>query len=346
MHRPLTPAQSPAQPPERIASFKSARDFCAAYEPLSYAIEPIIRSSSLYTLTAKTGSGKTALLISTALAVATGRPDILNKDVERGRVAYIAAENPDDLRMRIMVSAYHLHIDLDELADDLVILDYRVKPEELVKRMKWLADIQPFALVIIDTLAAFFDGADASDNVAGGEFMRRLRPLSHIPGKPSVIVAAHPVKNASDDNLIPYGAGAILNEVDGNLCLTSKGGIATLHWQGKIRGLDFKPAHFRLDIASSPDALDSKGREISLPICRPVTEEASEDREQADINVNIALLRAMIANPTGSQRDWGAAIGKAKSNVNGRLQTLKREKLVEDILGKWRVTDKGQKAVE
>ena len=41
-----------------------------------------------------------------------------------------------------------------------------------------------------------------------------------MPGEPCVIVACHPVKNASDDNLIPRGGGAFLNEVDGNLTAT------------------------------------------------------------------------------------------------------------------------------
>jgi len=32
-------------------------------------------------------------------------------------------------------------------------------------------------------------------------------------------VSAHPIKNASENALVPYGSGAILNEVDGNLTL-------------------------------------------------------------------------------------------------------------------------------
>lgn len=332
--------------PSRIANFKSARDFCAEFRPLDYAIEPFVRSSSLYTLTARTGSGKTALAIVLALAVATGRPDILDRDVAHGRVAYVAAENPDDLRMRIMVAAYQLNIDLDELGDKLVILDYRVKPEELVKRLKGLAESQPFSLVIVDTLAAFFDGNDANDNVQGGDFMRRLRPLAHIPGSPSVIVAAHPVKNAADDNLVPYGGGAILNEVDGNLTLSAKGGVVSLHWQGKLRGLEFKPLFFRMEIVSSPDVLDAKGRQVLLPVCRPATEQAAEDRQAAEDQTDLHLLRAMIENPAGTQQEWGQAIGRAKSNVYGRLQRLRRDKLVEVNVGKWSITPKGRKAAE
>jgi AAA domain len=52
--------------------FKSASAFCAEYVPLAYIIEGLLRSSSLYALTAKTGAGKTAFNIIVALAVATG----------------------------------------------------------------------------------------------------------------------------------------------------------------------------------------------------------------------------------------------------------------------------------
>jgi hypothetical protein len=59
--------------------------------------------------------------------------------------------------------------------------------------------------------------------------------------------------------------------------------------------------------------------------------------------LDIALLRAMIGEPDGTQADWGRAIGRTKARVNARLQKLKRRKLVEEGLGKWRVTPTGVK---
>jgi hypothetical protein len=77
------------------AGFKPVDAFCGEYMPISYAVEPFVRSGSLYTLTARTGAGKTALLVTMALAVATGRGDkILGREVTKGRVAFIAVENP------------------------------------------------------------------------------------------------------------------------------------------------------------------------------------------------------------------------------------------------------------
>jgi hypothetical protein len=333
---------------ESSRDFKTAQVFCAEFVPPSYAIEPFVRSGSIYTVTAKTGSGKTALLNTTALAVATGRNDILDREVAKGRVAYIAAENPDDLRMRLMVSAWLFNIDIAEISKNLLIMDQRCRPEELIIRLKSEQKTGgPFALIIIDTLAAFFDGSDANDNVQAGEFMRRLRPMTQLDGHPSVLVAAHPVKNASDDNLVPYGGGAILNEVDGNLTLSkAEGGAIKMHWQGKLRGIEFDPLFFRIELASSPDVIDAKGRQVLLPVMQPATEADAEQREEAEINSDIALLHAMISDPDATQEKWAQTIGRAKSIVNKKLQRLHRDKLVEQILKRWTVTAKGKKAVE
>jgi hypothetical protein len=330
-----------------LAQLKSAKEFCDEYTPLSYAVELFIRSSSLYTLTAKTGGAKTAFLINIALAIAAGRSEILGREVTRGRVAYIAAENPDDLRMRLMVAAYLFHIDLADIADNLVILDRRMKPEDLEAQLKLLADDRPFSLVLIDTLAAFFDGKNINDAVEGGEFMRRLRPLTRLAGLPSVVVAAHPIKNAQDNNLVPYGSGAILNEVDGNLTLCKKpSGLVSLHWQGKLRGIEFVPALFKIEMADCPDVLDAKDRRVSLPVLMPSSEDEAERREQSSAERTMALLIAMAREPGGSIRGWGAAISMSKSSVERSLAALAKKKLVEQLVDHWSLTAVGRKAIK
>jgi hypothetical protein len=327
---------------------KTAADFAAEYTPLSYAIEPIVRSRSIYTLTAKTGVGKTAFLVATALAVSSGNGGILGADVEQGRVAYLAFENPDDVRMRMMAAAYLLNVSLTVLAGRLLILDARAKPEDVCSTLLSASSAEPLSLILADTLAAWFDGKDINDNVQAGEFIRRARPLTNMPGCPSVIVAAHPTKGASDDQLVPYGGGAILNEVDGNLTLARKSDSPTvrLHWQGKLRGLEFTPRPFRFEITGSPDVVDAKGRQVQLPVLRPSTEADDEQREAVETNLDAALLRAMRDNPTGRQVEWGEAIGlKSKGSVNKRLQRLKTDKLVESLMGRWIISPKGEKAL-
>jgi hypothetical protein len=113
-----------------------------------------------------------------ALAVATGRTDILNLEVARGRVAYLACENPDDIRMRLKIAAYLLGVDLDALGDLVMILDRREKPESVCAALAELAEQEPFALVIVDTLAAFFDGKNINDALGGVDTYRIHRRMA------------------------------------------------------------------------------------------------------------------------------------------------------------------------
>ncbi|OAI30981.1 hypothetical protein A1351_06740 [Methylosinus sp. R-45379] len=329
-------------------SFRTAGVFVREYVPLKYVIEPMLRSASLYALTAKTGAGKTAFNVVAALAVATGRADILGREVAQGRVAYLACENPDDIRMRLTIAAWLLNIDIEALGDEIMILEVRAKPEAVHAELVRLAKQKPFALVIVDTLAAFFDGDNINDAVQGGQFMRRLRPITQIAGIPTVLVAAHPVKNAGEEALVPYGSGAILNEIDGNLTLWKKPetGLVSLHWQGKLRGLEFEPVHFRFEISGCPDLRDAKGRDVLLPTLRPASEQSADDRQQAEADTDRTLLRAMIERPGLTIREYADATKIHRSSVSRKLQRLAKASLAEQTLDKWRATAKGRKALE
>jgi len=59
------------------------------------------------------------------------------------------------------------------------------------------------ALVVVDTSAAYYEGDDENANVQMGIHARRLRALVGLPGEPCVLVACHPVKNATPDNMVP-----------------------------------------------------------------------------------------------------------------------------------------------
>lgn len=323
--------------------FKTAAEFCAEFEPPSYAVDGLMRSASQYAITARTGHGKTSLLVAVALAVGTGRPDILGRDVEQGRVVFFCGENPDDFRMRLMAAAENLQIDLDSLGDGIMVCPRRDKAEQMVAEAAAIARQFPIGLVVVDTFAAFFDGQDVNSPTQAGEFMRRLRPLGAIDGKPAVMVACHPTKNAGEDALIPYGAGAILNEVDGNLTLWKEGNVVRLHWLGKIRGADFPPVLMRIEEMRCASVVDKHGNQIGLPVMRPADEAAVENNARHAADVKVRLLAAMIDEPNASQQRWAAIVSTAKSTVHSHLKSLERDKLVEQLAGCWKTTAKGRK---
>jgi len=154
---------------------------------------------------------------------------------------------------------------------------------------------RPHALILADTLQAFFDGKNSNNNAELVDFLCRVRPMTKVRGNPAVIVSAHPVKSAGDDNLVPYGAGAILNEIDGNFTLARHGKRVELHWQGKLRGLDFHPLSFQIETVCTRDVLDSKGRQIPLPVMLPVAAQSDEDKEKAEKAVHETSRRLLLA---------------------------------------------------
>ena len=93
-------------------NFRSMMQFLSEFRPISYAVAGLMREGSLYTLTGRTGEGKTSFLIILALAIATGQGEkLIGRKVKKGRVAFATAENPDDLRTRLMVACFVFNID-------------------------------------------------------------------------------------------------------------------------------------------------------------------------------------------------------------------------------------------
>lgn len=219
--------------------------------PISYTVDGNLPSGYLYGLTAKQGSGKTAFMIAASLAVVLGNETILGCEVEKGRVAYVTIENPTDFKMKLAVNCYVHNISYAEIEHRLAIIDGRDTPEQIYEGLKRDAEENgPFQLVCFDTFQAGFAAANAgafNDNEATLAYIIRLRPLTTLPGQPSVLVAFHPTKHASEADLIPYGGGSTYNEVDGNLTLWKEGQIKLYH--NRLRGPEFDPTFFRIENA-------------------------------------------------------------------------------------------------
>ena len=228
------------------ARVKGIAEFLAQYEPINYTIDGLLPGGTIYGVTAKRGAGKTAFLTSTALAVGTGRADILGTDVEKGRVAYIIFENPTDFLMKLSVTAYARGVDVRPLNEQIRVIDMKLPHEEIMSALQLDAEqFGPFQLICYDTFQAGFAGANFNDNADTLKHAQSLRQLTTLPGKPSALVACHPVKNPTKENLEPYGGGSTMNEFDGNLTLWGESTSIELSWN-KIRGPEFTPIHFRI----------------------------------------------------------------------------------------------------
>jgi len=326
-----------------LKKVKRGSDFLSEYRPIRYTIDGVLPSGSLYALTGKRGTGKTAFLIAVTMAIITGRGDLIGFPVEAGRVAYVALENPTDIRMKMSANAFVAYVDRELLNDRLAVIDGRMPLPEITEQLT--VDIEEngeFQIVLFDTFQAGFAGGDFNDNAAVLAYARQLRALTELRGSPAVLVAAHPTKSAGEDTLEPYGGGSVMNELDGNLTLWAADGQIKLSFN-KVRGPEFEPRFFRIDKTSTPDILDNRDRQILLPVFRPVSAQSVEERKNQEIDVTRALLKAMAENPSGIQTEWATAISRSQSTLNKHLQKLKNEKLAEVSIGKWRLTAKGLK---
>jgi hypothetical protein len=333
------------------SKFIPLSEFAAQYKPLTYIVEGVLSSGSISALTAKTSHGKTAFLIQLALAVATGEGDrIIGIPTTKSRVAYLTFENPEGVRMRMIAAVDKLGLNMQCLGDGLMVCEKSVTPGETAAALKELTEQGGrFGLVIVDTLQAAFDGEDFNSNREVLDFVRRFRRVAAVPGRPAVVIAAHPVKNADRDNLVPYGGGAILNELDANMTIWKNADdTLELHWQRKLRGNDFMPKLFKLEKHEAPTVRDDKDRPVPLPVVRPMTASDRARRDFEAIDFPDALLVAMFNNPGGPTSDWAGGLECDRSKVSRTLRhTLDKLGLAKRINGHWALTPSGrQKAID
>ena len=332
----------------------SSAQFIAGFVPPDYVIEGMLQRRFLYSLTGKTGSGKTAILLLIAAHVAEAK-NIGDREVELGRVLYLAGENADDVRMRWIALSQQMGFDLDTV--DVQFIPGVFKISEMLERIRAeITQLGMVNLIIVDTSAAYFEGDAENDNKQHGDHARRLRALTAMPGEPCVIAACHPVKNADENNLIPRGGGAFLAEVDGNLTAArSAAGAVEVHWQGKFRGPEFTPISFVLRSVTHERLRDSKGRLIPTVVASPLSEQGREDIAKAVQNHEDELLVALLdlAYRKASQSELARRLGWKMSDgkpyhvlVKRILKSLAKAKLITIERGRITLTKKGNEAAE
>jgi RecA-family ATPase len=209
-----------------VQKYKDLATFLREYRPISYTLDSILPSGVFYFLTARRSTGKTAFFVAALFAIILGISEILGVKVKKGRVAYIALENPTDLRMKLEVARFHFappNVSLNDMADTVTIIDARLPPKDIIEQLTVATEKHgSFQAIFWDTFQAGFNGEEFNDNAGILKYAQQLRQLTELPGRPSLLVAAHPTKNAGEAELIPYGGGSSINEADGNLTLKKR----------------------------------------------------------------------------------------------------------------------------
>jgi hypothetical protein len=339
-------AQSPALP------IQTSAEFISNFVPPDYLIDGIIQRRFIYSMTGPTGEGKTSVALHLALLVAQGW-SLDGREIDKGKVLFLAGENPDDARMRWIKQLDDMELDPKDVDVFFVPGSFALSDKVMRDRiMKANEDHGPFDLIVVDTSAAFFEGEDENVNTQMMTHAKKLRGLIDlISGNPTVIVTSHPVKHFNRENMLPRGGGAFLNEMDGNLtCMKVDGTMVTeLHWQGKFRGIDFAPISFRLTVGKTDKLKDSKGRLLWTVTAKTITAQERDAAEDAGQKSKEKLLAAMAKLPGASIADpaqevrWLTKDGKPyRSLVQRLINALREDKLVKKESGRWVLTKKGK----
>ena len=341
------PAPTPSDPAPEASGWQmqSAADFTAGFVAPEYIVDGVVQRGRLYTLTAPTGSGKTAVMLYAAIAVAQG--DLFyDREVEQGDVIFMAGENPDDVRARMIATMEFYGINPARCRVHFIPGTFSIRAD--MERIRAAAATLPnLVLVVIDTFAAYFDGDDENSNAQAIDFARVARKLTAFPSKPAVVMPAHPVKNATRGNLSPKGGSSLVNEVDGNLTLWNEGGIVTLHWQVKFRGAEFEPLSFELQRYETDLIRDAKGRRMPTILAKPMLQMRAMQIASENLSIEDKLLLSIHGNPALSLAERAVQVGvNHKQKVARLLIKLAEQKLIRKFRTNWELTKEGDRAVE
>ncbi|RWK11856.1 AAA family ATPase [Mesorhizobium sp.] len=330
-----------------FSGLMSSAAFIALMRPPDYLIDGLLLRGAAYTLTGNAGHCKT--LIALLLAIRVARGDwFCGRKCRQGTVAFFCGENPDN----VMVQFYSMCRDLEIDPETLPIIWHKGAFDldgALKKTCAALAAYPDLALCVYDSLQAFFSGEDDNQNMAVLAAAIDFRTLSEgHPNRPTSLILAHPVKNASRDNLLPRGGSALTNELDGNLTcwLNGERNVVTLHWHGKIRGVPFDAIKLETQVIKPAGLVDADGNQMPCTVVRPLLDSREVELTQQSNAREIAILQAVRASPTIPQTQLASLLSVGRSTVQRQLEALKKKKWLRQYPTGFKLTKEGVTALE
>ncbi|WP_170366593.1 AAA family ATPase [Ruegeria arenilitoris] len=281
----------------------------------------------IYTLTAPTGTGKTAFALVLALSVAAGQ-DLLNIGIDKpGKVMLCLGENPDETLEKLWCAALSYGVPLEEVEDNLHIVQGVYKPEAIANAMRQYGG--GFDLLIIDTLSVFMgltEGMELNSNSDVLGFLNACRVEFRKDGNPTVFMPAHPTKGATEKGkMIPFGAGSILNQIDGNFCFTSSGNDrVVLSKVGKLRGTFRHDLYFKLEYAKHDSLRDDDGQKLELPVMKP--------DQRGPTKRQVEMLKYLVGKRLGhnqAARELSEVCECSESTAGRELKYMKDQEWIE-----------------
>lgn len=242
------PKKSIKLPPFSLTPINGA-GVMATIKPLDYVIEDIFAKGYVYSLTARNNQGKSTLMALMVKCITEGKP-FGGKRVAKGRVLILSGENTPDTLLKLKA------IGVDPAMFDIVDGSYEMRA---FVRQQLQAFTTQYAAIFVDSNQAYFGDGEMNSNGEALAHAKAFRSLTKASGNPFVCVLSHPSKSADDENLVPYGGNSFMNEIDCNLTLILRNGLATLH-HTKLRQPTFEEIRFKLHVHEFPEMTNNFGK--------------------------------------------------------------------------------------
>ena len=339
---PIRPAPTPGPPLVETAS-----EFLSRYIPVDWVIDGLLIRGYVYGLTSRPNHGKTTVATAISLHVACGEP-FAGAEVQGGNVLMLLGENAENSRLMLIAAAQHL----DLSTSNVEIVSTAAPLEGILEDVIAGCRRDDYALVVVDSSAAYYSGGDENDNVQAGEHARTLRRLTSLPGRPAVLVCCHPTKAAERENMYPRGGSAFLAEIDTNLTIWASDGTIELS-HNKVRGPVIDALSLRVELVTLQGYVDRKARPVQAPVASPMTDVQAAIAHKATVEADNRLLFALLHHPKESLAEWARLCGwltaanlPEKYKVSRALVRLQTDKLVSKSRHGWYLTSAGKSEAE
>ncbi|MBI3144467.1 MAG: AAA family ATPase, partial [Pseudogulbenkiania sp.] len=313
----------------------------AGVRPPVWLIEGVLQQGHLIAVVGQPNSGKTAVGLDLLLRIAAGKK-LGNRRVKRARVVYVAAENSEEIKLRIQAWCALHETDLTELDDWFHLIDKEVFFAQSLEK-ETAEDLAEFAPEVagIDTFAACFNGESENSAADVMKWFGGMREHLINPFGCAALVLHHPPKHT--DNPAEWrGSGAALGTLDGVWGVACINGAVTLT-QGKRRGPPFDDLHWRLHTKQMKGLKDNFGNVAESIVALPADAGAVST---GDDDIETRICAALDLGKT-TYRDIAALIGSSAATISRTLPRMKkgdgtRGKLSRESQGELRLTSEGK----
>lgn len=278
----------------RLGAFSPiiARDYLATEpEPIRWLWDDFIAEGSLTVLSAYAKTGKSTLITPLMLSIAHGDP-FLGRATCKTPILYLAVEeHPRDVHLRLV----QFGITPD---DPMHIAAGRLLPSEFPRIGEYVRR-QKIGLVVLDTLASFWNVEDENDNAEVGRAVRPWLDLARATNA-AVLLVHHDRKSGGPDGKGVRGGSALFGAVDQLITLDRRHGGApserTLKSLGRYGPMDL--------------VIDYTEGEGYVVVAGP--------GEESDA----ALQQALRGPEPKTLEELSRATGIARASLQRRLETL------------------------